>query len=71
MPVRRRCARIVCLPCNAPMPSTAMAPAVGRTRPLSVRSSVDLPAPEEPSRTVKRPFSIDSVVGASARVPVG
>ena len=53
------------------MPSTMTRPRVGVTSPFSARSSVDLPAPEAPSSTVKAPGWNTRLAGASARVPFG
>ena len=47
-------------------PSNSTRPASGETRPTISRSSVDLPQPLGPSRTVVRPRAGISEVGASA-----
>jgi hypothetical protein len=46
-------------------------PLLGVTKPFRQRNSVDLPAPDGPSKTVKAPSSNDTDVGCSARVPLG
>ena len=52
-------------------PSTRTVPCVGTTRPLAVRSRVDLPAPEAPSTTQNWPAGTSSETPPSARVPSG
>src|SRR6185295_14310292 len=49
-------------------PLTRTRPVVGWSRPATMRSSVDLPEPEGPSRTRKSWSSTVSDVGSSARV---
>src|SRR5438270_2138267 len=49
-------------------PSSGTRPVVGRSRPATMRSSVDLPQPEGPSRQMKSLSATASDVGSSARV---
>src|SRR6185436_19277897 len=49
-------------------PLTRTRPVVGWSRPATIRSSVDLPQPDGPSRTRKSWSSTISDVGSSARV---
>jgi hypothetical protein len=50
-------------------PSTCTVPCVDFTSPLAMRSSVDLPAPEEPSTTQNWPAGTCSETPPSACVP--
>src|SRR5437763_16208633 len=49
-------------------PSSVTRPVVGRSRPATMRSSVDLPQPEGPSRQMKSLSATASDVGSRARV---
>src|SRR2546428_1062883 len=49
-------------------PSTSTRPAVGASSPATIRSSVDLPQPDGPSRQMKSLSATASDVGSNARV---
>src|SRR5207249_3726902 len=50
------------------IPSSSTRPAVGVSRPATIRSSVDLPQPDGPRRVMKSLSATASVVGCSASV---
>ena len=52
------------------VPSSSTWPGVGRSRPATMRSSVDLPQPEGPRMVMKSLSATASVVGCSASVGV-
>jgi hypothetical protein len=52
-------------------PSTSTLPELKVTSPMTERSNVDLPAPEEPSTTQNWPAGTSSVTSRSAVVPSG
>jgi hypothetical protein len=69
VPNFERTAPSVCLPTT--IPSTSTLPEVSVTRPLTARSNVDFPAPEEPRITQNWPRGTSSVTPRSATVPSG
>jgi hypothetical protein len=53
------------------VPSSVTAPELGRSRPDTVRSKVDLPQPEPPTMATISPGATLSVTPSSARTPFG
>jgi hypothetical protein len=52
-------------------PSSVTLPVVGRSRPETARSKVDLPQPEPPTIATISPGATVSVMPSSARTPFG
>ena len=52
------------------LPSTVTVPEVGRSRPPSMCSSVDLPEPEVPTTATNSPFSTARLTPSRARTSV-
>ena len=68
---RRRCG--ICERRSFPtsLPSTVTRPVVGSSSRMRSLMSVDLPAPEDPTRKAKSPWSIERSTSWSAAVPLG